>query len=190
MTRKIYEHPTPPTAPNGAIDIFAERETAVSAYRLTAAHGSDPPVELFDLDSHDTIDGMGSLEDIAAELGPVVFPDLAAYRAGTGWRLPAVLGALGVDAAELYEADLEALSSEDLDAEVLLDMLLLTDLWPDQAEQTSAITTDRLAWISRWTSEQMEAAAAWAGATHMHASDHDDVVIPPRPVFLDIERPT
>lgn len=190
MDRTITEHPIPPTPANGAIDIWAERETAVSAFRLTAAHGSEPPVELFDLDSHDAVDGLETLQDVADQLGPVVFPDLAAYRAGTGWRLPAVLGSLGVDTAELYEADLEALSREDLDAEVVLDMLLLTDLWPDQSEQDSDITTDRLAWISQWTQEEMDEVAAWAGAVHTNASDHPEVQIPPRPACLDRSRPT
>lgn len=324
MERKITEHPIPPTAPNGAIDIWSERERAVSMFRLTAAHGSDPPVEVYDLDSHDAVDGLETLQDVADQLGPVVFPDLAAYRAGTGWRLPAVLGALGVDAAELYEEDLAdtwaemqgtglatsprsydfsrlppvgaymtdeqgdervftadehaaawaafmletdpdgyalwdagsqgwqwrrpgdtgfkvptstetnieiaaALQKElakggivgveigpkapdhasaraaawadalDSDAEVVVDLLGIVSVWPDSysgegglwpAEASDMQAIDRRRWVSGWTLLERGQVVRWAAATHVAASDNDDVEIPPRPACLDRSRPT
>lgn len=38
--------------------------------------------------------------------------------------------------------------------------------------------------VKGWTWEQQEEARRWAGATHLRASDNDDVEVPPRPVFL------
>lgn len=38
--------------------------------------------------------------------------------------------------------------------------------------------------IEEWTDEQREQALEWAGATHVKASDNDDVVVPPMPAFL------
>jgi hypothetical protein len=35
--------------------------------------------------------------------------------------------------------------------------------------------------ISAWSDEECQQAEAWAGACHLHASDHDDVVVPPMP---------
>jgi dUTP pyrophosphatase len=39
--------------------------------------------------------------------------------------------------------------------------------------------------IATWTLEQCIQAHDWALAVHMKASDNDDVVVPPRPAFLD-----
>jgi hypothetical protein len=38
--------------------------------------------------------------------------------------------------------------------------------------------------IPAWTDEQCRLAEQWAGAVHLHASDNDDVVVPPMPTFL------
>lgn len=39
--------------------------------------------------------------------------------------------------------------------------------------------------IAKWTDEQVQQAETWAGAVHYHASDNDDVVVPPKPEFLN-----
>jgi hypothetical protein len=39
--------------------------------------------------------------------------------------------------------------------------------------------------VASWSSEQYDRAERWAGATHLAASDNDDVVVPPRPEFID-----
>lgn len=39
--------------------------------------------------------------------------------------------------------------------------------------------------IRDWTDEQCRAAEQWAGSRHLAASDHDDVVVPPKPEFLN-----
>jgi hypothetical protein len=38
--------------------------------------------------------------------------------------------------------------------------------------------------VGGWTRAQREEAARWAAATHLSASDNDDVEVPPRPAFL------
>jgi hypothetical protein len=38
--------------------------------------------------------------------------------------------------------------------------------------------------VAAWTLEQARLADAWACATMLSASDHDDIVVPPRPDFL------
>ncbi len=42
-----------------------------------------------------------------------------------------------------------------------------------------------MATIATWTDEQAKLAEEWACAVHFSASDNDDVVVPPRPSFLD-----
>jgi len=49
-------------------------------------------------------------------------------------------------------------------------------------EETEHITR---ADIAAWTDAECEAVEAYCGAIHFHASDNDDVVIPPRPDVLD-----
>jgi hypothetical protein len=58
---------------------------------------------------------------------------------------------------------------------VLRDLLLLVGVTVD--EET----------VAGWSVEQQRQAEEWAGATHLSASDNDDVVIPPRPDFLEPE---
>lgn len=55
---------------------------------------------------------------------------------------------------------------------VLGDLLLLVDVGPPLAD------------IEAWTDEQRDQAMRWASATHLSASDNDDVEVPPRPEFL------
>lgn len=38
--------------------------------------------------------------------------------------------------------------------------------------------------IAAWSPEQSKQAQEWAAAVHLHASDNDDVVVPPKPDFL------
>ncbi len=38
--------------------------------------------------------------------------------------------------------------------------------------------------VATWPDEDVKAACEWAGCTHLHASDNDDVVVPPRPAFI------
>jgi hypothetical protein len=38
--------------------------------------------------------------------------------------------------------------------------------------------------LETWTDEQRHEAEEWAAAVHVHASDNDDVVVPPKPSFL------
>lgn len=38
--------------------------------------------------------------------------------------------------------------------------------------------------IKQWTDQQCREAEEWAGAVHLHASDNDDVVIPPKPLHV------
>lgn len=45
------------------------------------------------------------------------------------------------------------------------------------------VTADHIR--DRWTPEQLEQAADWAGSVHLNASDNVDVVVPERPAFLD-----
>lgn len=40
--------------------------------------------------------------------------------------------------------------------------------------------------IKSWTDEQCETAENWAGATHLNASDNDDVVVPPIPEWVSV----
>jgi hypothetical protein len=58
--------------------------------------------------------------------------------------------------------------------EELSDLLSLVGV-----EVTPADTT-------QWTPEQRGEAYHWAASVHLHASDNDDVKVPPRPVFLPV----
>lgn len=144
------QHPTPPKPDQGAIEFFAESPTAtaVTLYKLMAEPRADPPVALFDLHNHDSIDGCETLEDLQDEVGAIVFPDLASYKRSSGWRFSDVLEALGVDAAELHDAELAA-EGEDPEGwpsrSVWVDdavskpydfssMPPTTDLWPDHVD--------------------------------------------------------
>jgi len=40
--------------------------------------------------------------------------------------------------------------------------------------------------VARWTSEQRKAAAEWALSRSYAASDNDDVIVPPRPDFIEL----
>lgn len=55
---------------------------------------------------------------------------------------------------------------------VLSDILLLVNVTVSASE------------IATWSAEQVQAAADWASAVHLSASDNDDVVVPPKPEFL------
>jgi hypothetical protein len=68
-----------------------------------------------------------------------------------------------------------------------------TEQRPDTAGLTHEVLTDLLSLVSvtvspgqlaEWTPEQREQAAEWASLVHLSASDND-VVVPPRPAFLD-----
>lgn len=351
MTRRITRHPTDPTPDQGAITVWAEREHAVSAFRLSAPAGS---IELLDLDLREPVPAPSpaSVEDF---LGPVVFPDLAAYRRSSAWRLATVLEQLGLDAGELAEVELDDAETEDgpafegelpydfahyppdyepravasskevfeavseqiqgaikameieggrallisekgeaaltaaalrvlearwpgrylvkcvfqqgelaiqvriqvepaehleawtrfmadhdprgytfmgvggqvewvceahktrgicsfysdaraaawtdlrtNDAAVIADLLAMAGLWPEdyqimtgryEAASGPEIEPNRIAWILGWSLLERGLAGAWAAATHLAASDNDDVEIPPRPACLDRERP-
>lgn len=100
-------HPTPPAPDQGAIAFFTARPTAVSQVRLIADPQAPAGVSLVDLDQACAVDGWDTLAELQDRLGPVVYPDLGAYKRSSAWRLAQVLEALGVDAAELLEADLD-----------------------------------------------------------------------------------
>lgn len=100
-------HPTAPTPDQGAIAFFTARPTAVSQVRLIADPQAPAGVSLVDLDQACAVDGWDTLAELQDRLGPVVYPDLPAYKRSSAWRLATVLEALGVDAAELIEADLD-----------------------------------------------------------------------------------
>lgn len=91
-------HPAPPTPHEDAIDIWAAHEHAVVEYRLKRQNDLDPPLQVIDLHDRTTCDGWGTVGEIAFELGPIVYPSLADYRASRGWTLSSVLLALGLDA--------------------------------------------------------------------------------------------
>lgn len=106
-------HPTKPTPDQGAIIVWAEREHAVSAFRISAPAGA---VQVHDLDMREVLP---AASPAAAEeaLGPIVYPDLPSYKRSSAWRLAQVLEALGVHAGELAEVELE----DPEDEEVVLD---------------------------------------------------------------------
>lgn len=39
--------------------------------------------------------------------------------------------------------------------------------------------------IAKWTDEQCQQAEEWAHAVHLHASDNDEVIVPPKPECLN-----
>lgn len=61
----------------------------------------------------------------------------------------------------------------ELDVEVTAGMLGMVDV---------SVTPEQ---VATWTREQRAAADDWAAKTHLHASDNDDVVVPPKPEFLN-----
>lgn len=75
------------------------------------------------------------------------------------------------------------------DAEVLADLLALAGVWEDGLGVTDGVQAGRTRWIGAWTLLERGQAAWWAACVHLSASDHDDVVIPPRPACLDSARP-
>jgi hypothetical protein len=106
----VRPHPDTPTLHNGAIDFFADHGTAVIQYRLTP-RDTRPFVEIADLHAREprtrvpmVSPGWETLEEIAEELGPIVYPDLHSYRQQQGWRFSAVLAAAGVDAELVSDA--------------------------------------------------------------------------------------
>ena len=74
------------------------------------------------------------------------------------------------------------------DADRVHDLLLLVGVWDSDAPDDAGKAA-RIAWIRRWPLRERGLVAAWAAAGHVHASDHDDVVVPERPACLDRERP-
>lgn len=58
-------------------------------------------------------------------------------------------------------------------ANLVVDFLSLVDV---------SVTAEQAA---GWTRAQRKQAVQWAAATHLSASDNDDVEVPPRPAFLD-----
>lgn len=62
------------------------------------------------------------------------------------------------------------------DVQATMDLLCLADVQATEDE------------VRSWTRAQVLAAEAWAGAVHVHASDNDDVEVPPRPEFLPDRR--
>lgn len=62
--------------------------------------------------------------------------------------------------------------------ETVIALLLVSDTNADEAV------------ISKWTDEQRTLAYDWAMACHFHASDNDDVVVPPRPDFIPRKEPS
>lgn len=93
------KHPTPPQPDQGAITVWAEREHAVSAFRISAPAGA---VQVLDLDLRDVLP-VASPAAVEDQLGPIVYPDLPSYKRSSAWRLAQVLEALGVDASELED---------------------------------------------------------------------------------------
>lgn len=93
------KHPTPPTPDQGAITVWAEREHAVSAFRISAPAGA---VQVLDLDMRDVLPA-ASPAAVEDQLGSIVYPDLPSYKRSSAWRLAQVLEALGVDASELED---------------------------------------------------------------------------------------
>jgi len=74
------------------------------------------------------------------------------------------------------------------DAERVHDLMLLVGVWEADASDDAGKAA-RLVWIRRWSLRERGLVAAWAVAGHVHASDHDDVVVPERPSCLDHDRP-
>lgn len=70
--------------------------------------------------------------------------------------------------------DVEFGDPEDIGLDVLRDICLLAE--------EKEIPLDKLAALSLAQKLELE---RWAAATHLNASDNDDVEIPMRPVFLD-----
>lgn len=73
-------------------------------------------------------------------------------------------------------------------AATLHDLLLLVGVWPEDAADEAALAP-RLDWIRGWSLLERGLVARWAAASHVHASDHDDVRVPARPACLDLGRP-
>lgn len=73
-------------------------------------------------------------------------------------------------------------------AATLHDLLLLVGMWPEDAADEAALAP-RLDWIRGWSLLERGLVARWAAASHVHASDHDDVRVPARPACLDVGRP-
>lgn len=105
------------------------------------------------------------------------------YDDQPGWAPAAALQAVWRRqlAAAGHEAVGEALrepeqcgAGVDLAPEALSDLLSLV-----MHEDTPPATA-----VARWSPERRREAEAWAAATHLHASDHDDVEVPPEPAWL------
>lgn len=73
-------------------------------------------------------------------------------------------------------------------AATLHDLLLLVGIWPADAGDEPALAA-RLDWIRAWSLRDRGLVARWAAASHVHASDHDDVQVPARPACIDLGRP-
>lgn len=97
------KHPTPPTPDQGTITVWAEREHAVSAFRISAPAGA---VQVLDLDMRDVLPA-ASPAAVEDQLGSIVYPDLPSYKRSSAWRLAQVLEALGIDAGELADVELD-----------------------------------------------------------------------------------
>lgn len=73
-------------------------------------------------------------------------------------------------------------------AATLHDLLLLVGVWHEDAADEAALAF-RLDWIRGWSLLERGLVARWAAASHVHASDHDDVRVPARPACIDVGRP-
>lgn len=104
-------HSEPPVLTAGSISFVAEHAHAAVEYRLTPGAGGDAPT-LVDLHDAEVVDGWDDWSDLEDLLSPVVYPDLASYRARRGWPLGAVLVAAGVP-AEVISDELDDLDADE-----------------------------------------------------------------------------
>ena len=164
-----------------AVDVLADtvaivvrcalRDTARLEHLLTMDHavmapaaGDQAPVERIDF-IYDAQPGMSKLDALRAAIDNSIAAS------------PKVI--CGLTDAEVEDYALTALVNSvrplvwQRDNEAVLCALLLTSV---------AITPEA---IAAWSDEQARLAQEWAIALHYHASDNDNVVVPPRPSFLD-----
>jgi hypothetical protein len=130
--------------------------------------------------------------------------DTSKYDEGSDYIVVSSTGPNGEKARVLYSTvngnffgttpDGTEFSSDDkrLDGTPWFDALLNFFLvaWTRDDEVTSdllrlATIEAPVALVATWTDEQVKQADEWTGAVHLRASDNDNVIVPPRPAFLE-----
>lgn len=77
----------------------------------------------------------------------------------------------------------------------VVNALLLTDAgmappWTEEGNSREADFNKLTKEVESWTDNQRADAFEWAALSHLHASDNDDVVVPPCPPHVEKMRPT